>query len=379
MDSLPTFLRLQGRKCLLVGDHTNTQTLIASVMRTGAQVTVIGNDAVPSDGVVTIQRNFNDTDLIDCWLVVSAFDDDARNRAVVSACEKKQIFCHVTGNPGQGTAIIDTLQTASASGRQFSSALTAEPLSTPPSTRVSLVGAGPGDPDLLTLRALRLIQSASVVVYDRLVSTSILSLCNPAAQFIYAGKAKANHALPQDSINELLVELAKTHDSVVRLKGGDPFIFGRGGEEIETLTDHKVSFQVVPGITAASGCAAFSGIPLTHRDHAQSCVFVTGHLRDGQINLNWKDLRDPTQTIVVYMGLTGLRSICETLIKHGRDPHTPAALVEQGTTTAQRVLASTLNELPQLVEQTDVGAPTLLIIGGVVSLREKLDWFGASQ
>jgi len=240
---------------------------------------------------------------------------------------------------------------------------------------VALVGAGPGDPDLLTFRALRLIQSADVIVYDRLVSAEILNLTRNDAEMIYAGKARADHTLAQDSINNLLVDLAQKNQSVVRLKGGDPFIFGRGGEEIETLADAGVSFQVVPGITAASGCAAFSGIPLTHRDHAQSCVFVTGHLKDGEINLNWNDLRDPSQTIVVYMGLVGLEQICKKLIDIGRSPQTPAALIEQGTTPTQRIIKADLSTLADLVNSVDVKAPTLLIIGSVVELHEKLMWY----
>jgi len=239
---------------------------------------------------------------------------------------------------------------------------------------VSLVGAGPGHPDLLTIRALKLIQSADAIVYDRLVSEPIMALCNQQAKFVYAGKAKSNHTLQQQSINNLLVELALQYKSVVRLKGGDPFIFGRGGEEIETLSQNNIRFQVVPGITAASGCAAFSGIPLTHRDHAQSCVFVTGHLQDGKINLNWQELKDPHQTIVVYMGLTGLELICNTLVEHGRAADTPAALIESGTKPEQRVLSGTLTTLPQIVASNNVTAPTMLIIGGVVSLRDKLQW-----
>lgn len=240
---------------------------------------------------------------------------------------------------------------------------------------VSLVGAGPGDPDLLTIRALTLIQDADVIVYDRLVSEPILALCNPKAEMIYAGKAKSNHSLPQESINELLADLALKHHSVVRLKGGDPFIFGRGGEEIETLAERNIAFQVVPGITAASGCAAYSGIPLTHRDHAQSCIFVTGHLQNGEINLEWKDLVVPHRTVVVYMGLTGLDKICGTLIKHGRSAETPAALIQRGTQPQQRVIKGTLADLPAIVAQSQVSAPTLLIIGEVVTLENKLAWF----
>ena len=244
---------------------------------------------------------------------------------------------------------------------------------------VSLVGAGPGDPDLLTLRAMQLIQSADVIVHDRLVSQSIVDMRRKDAQLLYAGKAKSEHTMAQVSINQLLVDLALEGHKVVRLKGGDPFIFGRGGEEIETLAKHNIPFQVVPGITAASGCAAFAGIPLTHRDHAQSCVFVTGHLKNGEINLNWQGLRDPTQTIVIYMGLTGLSRICEKLISVGRASDTPAALIEQGTTPNQRVHVSTLGSLPLVVKQGKVKAPTLLIIGSVVSLHDSLSWFQPDQ
>ena len=241
---------------------------------------------------------------------------------------------------------------------------------------VWLIGAGPGDPDLLTFRALRLMQQADVVLYDRLVSEPILELTRRDADRIYVGKKRADHSVPQNDINQLLVGLAKQGKRVVRLKGGDPFIFGRGGEELELLSDSGIPFQIVPGITAASGCSSYAGIPLTHRDHAQSCVFVTGHLKDGSVDLNWSQLAQKNQTVVIYMGLIGLPIICEKFIEHGVDPQTPIALIEQGTLDTQKVYTATLSTIVQKLEPESVRAPTLIIIGGVVTLRDKLKWFG---
>jgi uroporphyrin-III C-methyltransferase / precorrin-2 dehydrogenase / sirohydrochlorin ferrochelatase len=220
------------------------------------------------------------------------------------------------------------------------------------------------------------LQQADIVVYDRLVSPEILDLARRDAEKIYVGKQRQNHALPQVSINQLLADLAKAGKRVARLKGGDPFIFGRGGEEIETLMAQGIRFQVVPGITAASGCASYAGIPLTHRDHAQSCVFVTGHLKDDVVNLNWTQLALPNQTVVIYMGLVGLEQICSALIAHGSPKDLPIALVQQGTTDNQKVITGTLETLPDIVSNQKIKAPTIIIVGTVVSLHESLKWFG---
>ena len=240
---------------------------------------------------------------------------------------------------------------------------------------VYLVGGGPGDPDLLTFKALRLMQQADVVLHDRLVSEPVLSLCRRDADFIYVGKKRDRHARPQEEINLLLVEHARQGKRVLRLKGGDPFIFGRGGEEIDTLAEEGIPFQVVPGITAASGCSTYSGIPLTHRDYAQSVRFVTGHLKDDSYNLNWHEMVDPSQTLVFYMGLMGLPRICQELQQQGRPATTPVALIEKGTTQQQRVFTGTLADISEQVSANNVKAPTLIIIGDVVSLHNKLQWF----
>jgi uroporphyrin-III C-methyltransferase / precorrin-2 dehydrogenase / sirohydrochlorin ferrochelatase len=240
---------------------------------------------------------------------------------------------------------------------------------------VFLVGAGPGDPELLTLRALKLMQRADVALYDNLISPAVLDLLPAATERIYVGKRRADHGMRQEEINALLVRHARAGKHVVRLKGGDPFIFGRGGEEIDSLSANGIPFEVVPGITAALGVAAYAGIPLTHRDCAQSCVFVTGHLKDGSMDLDWTALARPRQTIVVYMGLPGLPMLCAELPKHGLSATTPAAIVQQGTSVTQRVVTGTLRTLPGRAERAGLHGPTLIIIGDVVRLRARLNWF----
>jgi len=248
-----------------------------------------------------------------------------------------------------------------------------------PGGMVSLVGGGPGDPGLLTLRALQVMQRADIVLYDHLVAKAILDLARREAERVYVGKQADNHALPQQDINALMVQLAREGKRVVRLKGGDPYVFGRGGEEIETLAEAGVPFEVVPGVTAACGAAAYAGIPLTHRDYAHSCVLVTGHLKDGTLDLNWDVLARPRQTVVIYMGVRGLSQLCEQLVAHGLGRDTPAALVEKATLENQRVVEGTLATLPERAARENVKPPALVIVGEVVRLRDRLGWFARHQ
>lgn len=247
-----------------------------------------------------------------------------------------------------------------------------------PKGEVYLVGGGPGDPDLLTFRALRLMQQCDVCVYDKLVSGPVLELVRRDAEMIYVGKARDQHTMPQEEINQLLANLAKQGKRVLRLKGGDPFIFGRGGEEIETLMQQGIPFQVVPGISAANGVSCYAGIPLTHRDYAQTCIFTTGHLKDGTVDLDWPTLAKPKQTIVIYMGLVGLAHICEQLIAHGLVSNTPAAIIQQGTTPQQKVVTGTLADLATKANDEQLKPPSLIVIGEVVELHKTLEWFHPS-
>jgi uroporphyrin-III C-methyltransferase / precorrin-2 dehydrogenase / sirohydrochlorin ferrochelatase len=237
---------------------------------------------------------------------------------------------------------------------------------------VYLVGAGPGDPDLLTLKAARLLREADVCVHDHLVGPGVMALVRRDAELVYAGKERSNHALAQRDINTLLVSLAQRGKRVVRLKGGDPFVFGRGGEEAQALAAAGVPFEVVPGVTAACGVAAAAGIPLTHREHAHTVTFVAGHLRDGTMDLDWPALARPGQTIVVYMGLAGLPELCRKLVLHGRSPDTPAAVVQHGTLPSQRIVRATLGTLAERVAAEGLKPPTLIVVGDVVSLADTL-------
>ena len=245
----------------------------------------------------------------------------------------------------------------------------------PRTGRVYLVGAGPGDPELLTLRAVRLLQQTDVIVYDHLVSAAVLDFVPPSAERIYAGKRRNEHTLRQEQINALLVKLALEGKQVVRLKGGDPFIFGRGGEELQALAAHGIAFEVVPGVTAASGVSSYAGIPLTHRDYAQTCLFVTGHLKDGSADLDWPSLVRANQTVVIYMGLGGLPEICRQMMAHGAPASLPIAVVQDGSIASQKVVTGTLADMPERVAQAGLKSPCLTIIGEVVKLHDSLAWF----
>jgi uroporphyrin-III C-methyltransferase / precorrin-2 dehydrogenase / sirohydrochlorin ferrochelatase len=274
----------------------------------------------------------------------------------------------LAGHDAEAAAEFDVQLQAAARGAQH-----------PQRGEVYLVGAGPGDPDLLTFKALRLMQRADVVLYDRLIGNGILSLVRRDAERIYVGKLPQDHTVPQQEISRMLLRLAQEGKRVLRLKGGDPFIFGRGGEEIELLAEAGIPFQVVPGITAASGCAAYAGIPLTHRDHAQTCVFVTGHTKDGQLDLDWSMLLQPRQTIAVYMGLAHLAKLARAFVEKGADSSLPVALIDNGTRPNQRVLSGTLNNIAERATAAGVKGPAILIIGSVVRLRERLDWFAPDE
>jgi uroporphyrin-III C-methyltransferase/precorrin-2 dehydrogenase/sirohydrochlorin ferrochelatase len=461
MKFLPIFLDVRGQPSLVVGGGDVAARKVELLLRSQASITVVAPDLSPAlaelkiaGKLVHIHATFSDEYVGGQRVVIAATDDEAVNRVVAEAAQRKNIPVNVVDRPELCTfimpAIIDrspvivavssggaspvlarllrarleslvpasygrlatlvssfrdkvkahfapgaerrvfwerVLQGSVAemvyAGRDDEARVAlekqlAETQSGIAQGEVYLVGAGPGDPDLLTFRALRLMQQADVVVYDRLVSKQVLELVRRDAEKLYAGKERDNHAIPQEDINQLLVRLAKEGKRVLRLKGGDPFIFGRGGEEIETLAAEGIPFQVVPGITAASGCASYSGIPLTHRDYSQAVVFVTGHLQDGTVNLNWKALAQPNQTVVFYMGLHGVPAICEGLTSQGMPATTPVALIQQGTTPNQRVMVTTIEKLPELVQKEKIKPPTLIIVGEVVQLHKKLSWFQPS-
>lgn len=462
MDALPIFMRIKGRRCVVIGGGEVAARKVTMLLKAGADVLVVSPElhhelaAMLDAGQIAHEAAiFRAEHLEGACLVVAATDDETVNRAVFVEASARTLPVNVVDCPELCTftmpsiverypltiaissggaapvlarmirARIETLVPATygrlatvaadfrdrvkarfattqerrifwesvfqgpigervlsgqeAAAREALEQVLSGTAEVQHHGEVYLVGGGPGDPDLLTFRALRLMQQADVCVYDKLVSKEVMELVRRDAELIYVGKARDQHTLPQQEINELLVRLAKEGKRVLRLKGGDPFIFGRGGEEIETLMQHDVPFQVVPGITAANGVSAYAGIPLTHRDHAQSCVFTTGHLQDGTVHLDWPALVRPRQTVVIYMGLVGLDEICRQLVAHGRDAATPAAVVQQGTTMRQKVVVADLATLADKVHAAGMKPPCLTIVGDVVKLREKLAWFEPLQ
>ncbi|MDB5967654.1 MAG: uroporphyrin-III C-methyltransferase [Hydrocarboniphaga sp.] len=451
----PVFLRLRGRRVLVVGGGEVAARKLRLLAKTEALLEVVAAELVEElsqaerDGVLRhVAEVFEASQLDGCLLVIAATDDAVLNREVAAAAEIRGIAVNVVDDPNPSSfvtpSIVDRhpLLIAIATGAQapvlgrrlrekietmlpaaygrlagFMGARRARVQQTVPQAdrrglwesfldgpgaeavlsgaeaaadaelqhlidggarrgEVYLVGAGPGDPDLLTFRALRLMQQCDVVLYDALLPQAILDLVRRDAERIYVGKRRARHTLAQDQINSELVRLAREGKRVLRLKGGDPFVFGRGGEEIQRLAAAGIPFQVVPGITAANGCAAYAGIPLTHRDYAQACIFVTGHQRqDGTLDLHWDALARRGQTVVIYMGLNTLPDCCAQLIAHGLPPDWPAALIEQGTSPEQRVIVSTLDSLAAAVGGQQISGPSLVIVGEVVRLRDQLQWF----
>ena len=457
MDSLPIFLNVKGRPCLIVGGGAVAARKAALILECGAILHIVAPQLsselqtwAQAGKLNWHQELFTDTHLDGMTLVIAATNDPSVNQQISAAAQQRNIPVNVVDQPALCSftvpsiidrsplvaavstggaapvlsrllrARLETLIPASygrlaALAASFRAQVKSR-FSHPPDRRrfwekvlsgpiaemvfagqenaardalteslkdaassssgeVYLIGGGPGDPDLLTFRALRLLQQADVIVHDRLVSQAVLNLARRDATRIYVGKERNNHTVPQEGINQVLVRLAREGKRVARLKGGDPFIFGRGGEEIALLAAEGIPFQVVPGITAASGCAAYAGIPLTHRDYSQACIFVTGHTQDGSMNLNWESLVQPHQTVVFYMGLTGLAILCRELIAHGLSADTPAALIEQGTTNNQRVHIGTIASLPALMDGQKVHPPTLIIVGQVVKLHNQLAWF----
>ena len=458
MDALPIFLKIKGRRCVVIGGGEVATRKITMLLKAGGEVAVISPELdhelaeLHEVGKISFhQGTFQPEQLDGACLVVAATDDGTTNRAVSEAAHQRNIPVNVVDSPQLCSFTMPSIVDRSPIVIAISSSGVAPVLARlirakietmVPATygrlaalaaefrtqvkqrfasmqerrifweevfqgpiaecvfsgqdaaahealenilngktdvkqrgEVYLVGGGPGDPDLLTFRALRLMQQADVCVYDKLVSKEVMELVRRDAELVYVGKERDQHTLPQEEINDLLVRMAKQGKRVLRMKGGDPFIFGRGGEEIETLMENGVPFQVVPGITAACGVSSYAGIPLTHRDFAQSCIFTTGHLKDGTVDLDWPALVRPKQTVVIYMGLVGLAEICRQLVEHGLPDSTPAAVVQQGTTSRQRVVVGNLATLANLVADAEMKPPCLTIVGDVVKLREKLAWF----
>jgi uroporphyrin-III C-methyltransferase/precorrin-2 dehydrogenase/sirohydrochlorin ferrochelatase len=363
MARLDVSLDIQGRHCLVVGGGAAASDRTAAALAAGARVTVVAAELDPAlrqqvaDGrVAWRQRAFAPGDLEDVQLVLALSGDPDADHAVAQAAATCRIPCSAP-----------------------EARMEPQPRSQQRRGQVTLVGAGPGDPGLLTLDGLRALEQAEVILHDRLIPQEMLDVAPAAAERIFVGKQRSQHHYTQDELNALMIRLGREGKRVVRLKGGDPFVFGRGGEEAAALAEAGIDCRVVPGITAASGCATYAGIPLTHRDHAHACQFITAHDRDGLCDHDWAALVRPQQTLVIYMGLLALRGLCPMLVEHGMDPDMPAALIEKGTTPEQRVLVGTIATLPEIAARHEPTSPAVVIVGEVVRLRETLGDINAAD
>lgn len=401
MDYFPIFLRLTGEPVLVVGGGALAARKIDLLLRTSAKVTVAAPTLTASLArqaeaglFVHIGTEFQPAYLQHMRLAIAATDQPSVNAWVARQARLHNVPVNVVNDRELSGFIMPA---SAALERRIGESLSNLPRPLRTTGEVALVGAGPGDPELLTLRALRTLQNADVVVYDRLVSDEVLGLARRDADRVFVGKTAGEASVPQEQINRLLVELAQQGKRVCRLKGGDPFIFGRGGEELQALAAHGVRFEVVPGITAAAGCAAYAGIPLTHRDHAQVLTFVTGHVKDGRSgaerapdtgtaadmapdmtpDMDWAALARPGQTCVFYMGLAQLENIIARLRAQGAPAQRPAAVVQDGTRPTQRVLTGTLGDLAAKVREAGMRSPAMLIVGEVAGLQQALHWFNA--
>jgi uroporphyrin-III C-methyltransferase len=386
LEALPILFKCEGRTIAVAGGGELAARLAGIALRAGAHVKVFSTGAgkhfdtfASDERFRRFRRPFRLDDLAGCSLLFAVAEDTDGGSTILELAKKANVPVSLLGAPGLSDFSLSpgVLDGCAAEPGQWAAAgqgvdYRAAEREDQPSGEVYLVGAGPGDPDLLTFRALSLMRRADAVLYDRLLPSAILNLVRREAERIYVGKQPDDHILPQADITALMIKLARQGKRVLRLKGGDPFMFGRGGEEIEALAAASIPFQAVPGITAANGCAAYAGIPLTHRDFAQACVFVTGHAKTGRLSLDWKVLVQPRQTVVIFMGLGHLAGIMREFIEHGGDPNLPAAVVDNGTLPDQRVIVATVAALADRVAAAKLKGPALIIMGHVVSLRSKL-------